>query len=200
MYATLAQLKERLNIPAVDTDRDGELTAVLAATGEDITERCGHRTFTLSSTASARQMTTSGNTVAEPDGEILLLPWDIGSLVGLQVHIGSARAGWTDITTLIDPWPVDAPDKSWPWTQLLYVGGKWPSGSAGQAKVTAVWGWPAVPAKVPQAELLMAARLWGRRESPQGIIGSAEWGAMRVNRWDPDVEQLLRGLGRTVGF
>ncbi len=61
-------------------------------------------------------------------------------------------------------------------------------------RVTARWGWPAVPDEVALATQLLAARLYRRKDSPQGVISSADWGSVRVARVDPDVESLISHL------
>lgn len=48
-----------------------------------------------------------------------------------------------------------------------------------------------------EAALLVAARLWERRNSPQGVAGGFEGGPIYVRFKDPDVEQLLVGLRST---
>ena len=61
-------------------------------------------------------------------------------------------------------------------------------------KVTAVWGWNAVPIQVTQATVIQASRIFKRLDSPLGII-SGELGSMRVgSRLDPDVAQLVDSL------
>jgi hypothetical protein len=60
-----------------------------------------------------------------------------------------------------------------------------------RVRVTARWGWPSVPDGVAQAAALLAARLYRRKDSPEGVLGSSEWGAVRVARFDPDVEGLI---------
>lgn len=59
-------------------------------------------------------------------------------------------------------------------------------------RVTATWGWAAVPDDVHQACLMLAHRLVRRIESPEGVAGFGEFGAVRVRPMDPDVEELLR--------
>jgi hypothetical protein len=63
--------------------------------------------------------------------------------------------------------------------------------SSGRLQVTALWGWPAVPDEIEQATALYAARLYRRKDSPQGVIGGGDFGPVRVSRIDPDVEALI---------
>lgn len=53
------------------------------------------------------------------------------------------------------------------------------------------WGWPGIPTGVNQACVLHAARIFNRKESPQGVAGWGEFGAIRVRSTDPDVIDLL---------
>jgi hypothetical protein len=63
----------------------------------------------------------------------------------------------------------------------------------GQAliRVTGVWGWASVPVAIRQATVILASRIFKRLDSPLGIAGFGDMGAMRVSRFDPDVEQLI---------
>ncbi len=59
-------------------------------------------------------------------------------------------------------------------------------------RVTARWGWGAVPENVTLANMMLGAQLFRRRDSPEGVIGGfADGGALRVSMFmDPDVKQL----------
>lgn len=61
----------------------------------------------------------------------------------------------------------------------------------GLIEVTGTWGWDAIPHGVNQACLIHAARIFTRKESPQGVAGWGEFGAIRVGRTDPDVIAFL---------
>jgi Phage gp6-like head-tail connector protein len=45
--------------------------------------------------------------------------------------------------------------------------------------------------EVRQAVLLLASRLYKRRNSPDGVAGWDDGGAVRILRVDPDVERLI---------
>jgi Phage gp6-like head-tail connector protein len=47
-----------------------------------------------------------------------------------------------------------------------------------------------VPANLREAELIYAARLYTRKDSPEGIAGWGELGVIRI-RDDPDVRRLM---------
>lgn len=67
-------------------------------------------------------------------------------------------------------------------------------------QVTAAWGWAMVPADVFTATLIKAARLFHRKDSPQGVAGFGEFGVVRIgSREDADVMMLLAPFrGRAV--
>ena len=48
-----------------------------------------------------------------------------------------------------------------------------------------------VPEAVHTACLMVASRLWDRRQSPGGVLGTNDLGVIRVTGVDRDVEQLL---------
>jgi hypothetical protein len=70
-----------------------------------------------------------------------------------------------------------------------------------RVKITGVWGWPAVPAAVKRACLLQTARIARRQESPLGVAGFGEFGAIRVSSQpDPDLRAMLAPYRILDGF
>jgi hypothetical protein len=186
VYTTPELVKESLNEP---TGREALITEKVLAASRSIDRHCGRR-FWLDTTATARILNPRGRVVADREGSRLLVD-DIGHLTGLVVELGSTTAGWTAITTLIEAEPTDAISKGEPVTSLLYAG-RWLAGP--RVRVTARWGWPEIPQVVREATLIQALRLYKRKDSPEGVLGSAEWGAVRVSRLDPDVAKMLETL------
>jgi len=59
-------------------------------------------------------------------------------------------------------------------------------------RITGTWGWASVPTAVKQACIIQSSRIFKRLDSPLGVAGFGDMGAIRVGRYlDPDVEQLL---------
>jgi hypothetical protein len=56
-----------------------------------------------------------------------------------------------------------------------------------------------VPANIRTATLMLAAREFRRRLSPEGVAGFGDFGAVRVSRIDPDIEALITPQ-RSWGF
>lgn len=188
-YTTLTLVKDELQL-STTTSQDTILSAKITAASQQIDQFCG-RTFAPADTAAARTYSTRGRTVRTDDGELLMID-DIGSLTGLTVESGTPGGStWTDITSQVETHPLDAISRGYPVTGLLLVSGVWPA----RARITAPWGWPATPAVVSTAAIIQTVRLYKRKDSPEGVLGSAEWGGVvRMSRIDPDVAALLAPL------
>ncbi|WP_433519045.1 phage head-tail connector protein [Nonomuraea sp. CA-143628] len=183
-YATLADLKTQVGI--TDTARDALLNNALAAASRAIDKKTGRR-FWLDDTAVQRTFNPFGRTVRDERGELLLID-DIGTLTGLLVETGSGSS-WTAATSY-ETAPDNALLDEQAITGLLLPAGSWGT-TMTRVRITARWGWPTVPDEIMQATLLQAGRLFRRKDSPEGVAGSAEWGLMRVPNLDPDVRALI---------
>lgn len=98
--------------------------------------------------------------------------------------------------------PVNNPRRGWPLSRLLAIDSYiFPYNLPQSVKVTAVWGWPSIPAEITMATKLQASRLFIRRQSPFGIAGTPEIGTVRLtSRLDPDVEALIRPFRKMNGL
>lgn len=181
-YGTRLALKQRLGIEADDTSRDGLLDSALTAASRGIDRATGRR-FWLDEQPVQRTFNPRGRVVYGPDGQLLLVD-DIGSIDGLVIENGASSVSTYETSpdnALLDGHPI---------TGLLMVNGAW--GTVGsRVRVTARFGWPSVPADIAEAALIQASRLYKRKDSPEGITGSAEWGVQRLSRRDPDVWNLI---------
>lgn len=185
-YGTRAALKERLGIEAADTTRDALLDAALAAASRSIDKTCGRR-FWLDAVPVQRVFNPQGRIVRQVDGELFLVD-DIGSIAGLIVETGRG-ASWTAVTDY-ETSPDNALEDGKPVTGLLRVNGTWCTATS-RLRATTRFGWPAEPDDITEASLIQASRLFKRKDSPEGIIGSAEWGVRNLSRRDPDVWNLI---------
>lgn len=186
-YGDLPTLKEKLGIEADDTSRDTLLTSALASASRSIDKTTGRR-FWLDPTVVQRTYRLPGRVVCDADGDLLLVD-DIGSTTGLVVE---TRSG-TSFTALTgyETSPDNALADEEPVTGLRRVNSTWGSVIT-RVRVTARFGWPAVPDDIAEAALIQASRLYKRKDSPEGIIGSAEWGVRNLSRIDPDVYALVK--------
>lgn len=187
-YITLAQLKEALRRPGAVEDGDDLLELHIRAASRGIDDHTGRR-FWIDDAASARTFRPMAASVWDGDGHLLLVD-DIAVTTGLVVESGSVSGGWSAVTDY-EVYPDNALSKNKAITGLRVQSG-WPCYSGARVRITAVWGWPEVPDVVEQAALIQATRLSKRKDSPEGVIGSAEWGGMRLAKLDPDVKELLK--------
>lgn len=196
-YADLADLKNRLNI--TKADHDSPLQISLTAASRQIDKWSGRRDngFALDAAVSARTYRPNGRIVRDLDGERLLID-ELGSVAGLVVETGSGIT-WSAVSG-VEVGPENALALGEPVSWLGVPFGYWVIGPTVRVRVTARWGWPAIPPAIVEATLLQAARLYRRKDSPEGVVGSAEWGAIRVSRLDPDVAELVQSVGVLPGF
>lgn len=188
-YATLVELKSQLGI--LDTNEDTLLNKALSTASRAVEKWCGNRQFSLDGSTSAR--------VYAPVGNYELFVDDIGDTAGLVVETGSGGVFTTLAANNYEASPTTALVRGEPITSLLdlnYSGIWWAGGVTPRVRVTAKWGWPAIPDEISQATLLTAARLYRRKGSPEGVAGFGDLGVVRVMRVDPDVQALISDFKR----
>jgi hypothetical protein len=185
-YALLADLKARLQI--TDSTRDTELQGKLTTASRDI-DRDTSRSFYLDVGVSQRIYNPRNRQFPTAEGMKLIVD-DIGSATGLIVEVGTATTGWSAITGY-ETGPDNAIVRGDPITWLLRTYIPWVYYPLQRVRVTAQWGWPAVPTQIAEACLLRAARLFKRRDSPDGVAGAGDFGVIRVSRRDPDYDELI---------
>ncbi|MFE1424365.1 phage gp6-like head-tail connector protein [Streptomyces fungicidicus] len=185
-YVTREALKNQLGIEAGDTDRDARADRAVRAASRAIDRATGRRFF-LDEQPQTRTYRLDGRIVREPEGDLLLVD-DIGDTAGMVVEVGyvTSFSPVTDYETQ----PDNALADSRPVTGLLRAGRAWALPSS-RVRVTARFGWPTVPDDIAEAAMIQAARLFKRADSPEGVMGSAEWGVVRLSRRDPDVWALI---------
>jgi hypothetical protein len=198
-YATLAELRAYMDLPAGETVNDADLQRALDAGGAYIDWFTG-RTFGLTAPAEARvwEATTT----------------DVVPLVDLQTAAPTVAVDTagdrTFATTLVAAQFSLEPYAGPPFDTLR----AWPTPAGGDAapdpvvfepgqlvRVTGVYGFTdaagGTPAEVEQANLLLGARWYKRREVPFSVLQAPELDAFQtVPRLDSDVVQLLFPLCR----
>ncbi len=180
-YAELSELRSMRGITDGNTDQDGDLQRALTRASRAIDDRTGRRFFADDNT-SARTYRTAGRLAAD-EGRWLLVVDDIAD-TSVTVELGDGTT-WTAYTDYeLDPENAVARGRAV--TGLARA--SWP---ASRVRVTARWGWPAVPDPIVEATLLLANRRFMRRDSPEGVAGLAQEGPVRVSRFDPDIEDLV---------
>ena len=178
-YAALADLQGMLTErPSVSAP----LRRLLGSASTAVEDHCD-RVFTLDASASERTFRARLSDAVSVR--------DIASASGVTVSVG-AGSSWAALAAA-DWWlaPENAPTDGHPFTELFSVD-RFTPGRRPSVKVSAVWGWPAVPGPVTEAVLLLASRLFSRRSSPTGVAGFGDYGAVRVTSADADVAGLLK--------
>lgn len=190
-YGDLATFKLLFGI--TDTLRDPLLQMALSSASRQIDRLTGRR-FYLDQLTSMRVYTPDRREAWYVSGGAILID-DLGAVPvkieeGFASFTGVGSNMWTDITNDYVLSPDNALAQGWPITAV-----RRPIGTIVdpyiQVRVTGLWGWPYVPDDITQATYIQAARLYRRKDSPEGVLGNAEWGTIRVSRVDPDVQALI---------
>lgn len=190
LYATRDDLKARLGIPDTDTRYDTLLDEVLDEASRLVELETG-RVF-AATTDAVRYYQALTDAVRLDDT--------------LSVTEVALDDGTGTYPTIVDPTqyflePADGP----PYTLLrLAPVLAWPLDPAGATwrrgvRVTGDVGacaTNAVPTPVRSLTLLLAMRLFQRREAPLGLSGNAETGMVRISSVDPDIRRHIQLLRR----
>ncbi len=191
-YATLAQVRDALRLPADDESLDATIERVLDSATAEVNTIC-RRTFDLDGSASARLVVAS-----RPS---MLLVDDIGDVGSIAVETRSGSA-WTAVDSgayQAEPLNGMRNSEPWPVMWLVALGSSWPVGAQASVRVTAKWGWPAVPAPIVEATILMAVRTLKRPDAPFGVT-FGELGALQLQSSDPDVLAKLAPYEKVGGI
>jgi hypothetical protein len=189
IYVSLEEFKDSAKIPATETTRDDLILKRIRAASRAIDDAAGRR-FWLDDTATARTFSARGNVVRTEDGDLFLID-DLGAAPTL-VETGAGGSYSTVAASAYETNPDNALVRGWPVTGLLRLNSSWPKGGGYRLRVTGRWGWPRIPDPIEQATQILAARLFKRKDSPEGVMGSSDMGFIRMARTDPDVAELIR--------
>jgi hypothetical protein len=199
-YTTLAAMKNFLSI--VDSTDDTLLEGLIESASRSI-DRIANRRFYADSSASARSYRANNNIFVYVD--------DISSTTGLVVKTDDDGDGTFETTLtintdfLVDPLTASALGR--PFTQLTMVNtlNVWPvypglfsNGLRPGVEVTAKWGWPSVPDDIETACQILTADLYKRKDSPGGILGLGDLGAIRMSPLGRDVTAMVRAYKKEV--
>jgi hypothetical protein len=195
-YATLAEVKARLDIPTATTTYDTVLENVVEAASRWI-DAWVSRTFYA--TTATRYFTPDTYTT-------LFLRDDLQSVTSIKTESSSSGGtrtyGYTWSATDYDLEPYDGP----PYTRIVMN----PTGlysfplTTKSVEVVGTWGYCATgshPDAINEACLRQASRYFERNKSPLGQVGGDATGFVaRIQDADPDVTALLRSFLRIEMF
>jgi len=201
-YATRNQVKAALRIGTADTQDDDLLDNCVGAASRLI-DGYANRQFWADGSATTRVFTAADSFVCEID--------DIAS-TAITLKTSTNADGNFDVTWTPSDWQLEPVNGildglTVPRTRIRAVGDYlFPTlnanfGLEALVQLTAVYGWPAVPEPITQAVIIQASRIFKRYDSPLGVAGFGDLGAIRVTRaLDPDVAQLVEPYRRMRMF
>jgi hypothetical protein len=183
-YATLSDVKAALRI----TDAiDDTLLETAIESASRMIDGYTARTFSNAGTATR-------NFAATDDLNLIIDDAISISEVASTDEIGDSYTVWKVTDYQLEPLNSRSDGLYMPYTGIRAVNDyAWPVvDQQALCRITGVWGWPSVPTAIKQATIIQASRLYKRLDSPLGVAGFGDMGAIRVGRYlDPDVEQLV---------
>lgn len=187
-YASLADVKEFLKIS--DTRDDAELLKRLPAATRRVEKDCGRRFWTTNG--------VSARTYRARHPELLMVD-DIATTTGLIIEVGRTASGWSTVDSgSVDFLPENAEADYRAIEILQRVVGVWPVYGSTRVRITAQWGWLAVPEDIVTATCIQTARLFRRKDAIEGIVGNSDYGPVRISRYDADYDQLIHPYVRPL--
>jgi hypothetical protein len=197
-YATRNQIKSALRIGTADTI-DDELIDNCAGAASRLIDGFCNRKFWAVGSATVRVYQAEDSFFCSID--------DIsGTAITLQTSTnadGVFDTTWSPTDWQLEPLNGNLDGIEWAYDKIRAIGDYlFPTvnanyGEQALVKVTANFGWPYVPETITQATIIQASRIFKRYDSPLGVAGFGDMGAIRVSRaLDPDVAQLVEPYRR----
>lgn len=198
-YATRNEVKAALRIGTADTADDTLIDNCVGAASRLIDGYC-NRQFWAYSTVEARVFQANTEFVCDVD--------DFYTTTGFILKTSSFADGtfdttWASTDVQLEPLNAVLDGLTWSYDKLRAVGDYlFPTvnanyGEQALVQVTAKWGWASVPEPVMQACIIQSSRIFKRYDSPLGVAGFGDLGAIRVSRFlDPDMAQLVEPYRR----
>lgn len=196
-YADLTMLKQQLNQTSASTAYDAKMQRDLDAAAEHIEHYCS-RTFDEPAGEGGLSTAVVTPRYDRSRGRWVVDVPDLSSLDDLLVQVSPDNDG--DFSVNVDAttatgWPYNG---NRPFILLIlpssvsdvYAGD-------GSMKLTGKFGWDTTPATIVEANLILAARYFMRKDAWDGITGSpdASNGENRLQA-DPDIRLMLRSFRR----
>ena len=185
-YATLVEVKAALRI--TDSVDDSLLDMAVESASRLIDGYAG-RQFYSSGTATRYFVAYDDFNVEVDD-----LANGTVTITTAQDADGVFDTTWTTGDYQLEPLNGVLDGIAWPYNSIRAVGDYlWPiTGGEALIKIQGTYGWPAVPIAIKQACIIQASRIFKRLDSPLGVAGFGDLGAIRVSsQLDPDVAQLV---------
>tara|TARA_Y100000114_G_scaffold67646_1_gene61993 strand:- start:6891 stop:7493 length:603 start_codon:yes stop_codon:yes gene_type:complete len=196
LYASLAEVKAALQI--TDTVDDSLITMAVTSASALIEGFCGRR---FDSASATRYFAADNAYVLQVDDLV-----SVTSIASSSQSDGTYDVTWAATDYQLEPLNGYADGLDFPTTRIRAIDRYlWPASSTingfeADVKIVGTWGFSSVPSQVNQAAVIQAMRIFKRLDSPLGVAGFGDFGAMRVSKGlDPDVAQLVAPYVRHVG-
>lgn len=188
-YATLAQVKAALRIE--DNIDDTLLELAIESASREI-DGYTDRVFYDVGTATRIYVPTDSFTVQIDDLQTLTTLKTSPSGDGFTET-------WSNTDYQLEPLNGQAGGVGTPFTRIRAIGDylfpiwnpRITDAYEATVQVVGTFGFASVPTEIVQATILLAMRQFKRYDSPLGVAGFGDLGAMRVTKFDPDVEALV---------
>lgn len=184
-YATLNQLKAAVRI--TDAIDDSLLEMAIESASRMIDAECD-RSFFTSGTATRDFTPNDAYTVDTDDlTEIVSVKIDDDGDLQYAITLQSSDYQAEPVNRLVS-------GNTFPIYRLRMIGDYllplW--GEQATVRIEGVYGFTPTPIQITQATVIQASRIYKRLDSPLGVAGFGDMGAIRVGKVDPDVAQLIR--------
>lgn len=195
-YTSIEELKSRLKI--TDTQDDFELQLAVQSAARAVEGYCGRFFYQISDTRTfvpysiyeqpLSDLVSISALSVDNDGDgVYEQPWVQG--VDYQLAVGE----W-EFNQL-----ASGESRPYTWARVINAvgGGRffpfiWPFAPLNRIQVVGVFGWPAVPYAIKQATLQVASEIYKLKDAPFGLMGSSEFGVVRLPKQNPYVMKLLQ--------
>lgn len=191
LYATVDELKSRLGL--TDTIDDFELAIVIESSSRAVDQWCDRWFYRAEET---RTYVPCNSRYLTVDDLV-----EVTSVKTDPAGDGTFETTWSTSDYQLLPYNASRRGESWPFDEIQAVGsqtfpaGWFSPGRADRVQIVGVFGWPAVPANVKEATLIIAADSFKAKDAPFGVAGYGEFGPMRV-RDNPLATRLLKRYRR----
>jgi Phage gp6-like head-tail connector protein len=194
-YTSVEEVKSRLKI--TDTNDDDILHGAVQAAARAIEGYCGRFFYQITETRTYRPWT------------LYELPIDdLVSITQLAVDYdgdGIFESVWTngvdyELQIGFDEFNAMATGEQQPYTFVRVInaagGGRffpfvWPFSRLDRIQIMGTWGWPEVPFGIAEATRQVASEFYKLKDSPFGMVGTSEFGVVRVPKQNPYITKLL---------
>jgi hypothetical protein len=193
-YATLADVKAAARI--TDTIDDALLELSIESASREIDSYTERVFYSTGGTPVARVYIPQDIYLVETDDII-----SVTTLKSDSTGNGTFDVTWAVSDFQLEPLNGRAGGIDTPATRIRAIGDYlWPvyeprnvNSNQASVQVTGVFGFATIPTAVRQATILSALRQYKRYESPTGVLGFSDLGAVRVGtKLDPDVERMIQ--------